>query len=138
MRLTDKPQVRITKKMHSELLAQKIAELFSDATSNVRLIAGILLMRACLGALMSVALCFHMLVIVGGVWGAVIRAAPCYGGGEPSRVEGALFGAFATLLQYGWWVLPAGACVGAVLGQLFLPRQGSTTIQKPAPRKVGL
>src|SRR5262249_36893308 len=94
-------------KLHSRILAQKIAALFANTLSIIQLTAEelskIVSKPACLGALIGDAVCCFVLAIAGGVWGAIVRAAPCYGGGEPSRIEGAMFGAFAVFVIHGWW-----------------------------------
>jgi hypothetical protein len=107
----------IMKKLYSQIWAQKIQGLLTETASILQVFAAILLRRAALGAVGAVLLCFVVLCLVGGIWGAAVRAAPCYAGREPSRIEGAMFGSFSVLFLYGWWVVPLGATVGAILGQ---------------------
>jgi hypothetical protein len=83
-----------------------------------RALGNALTSRTAVGAFAGGAFTGAALLVGGAIWGAIVRAAPCKGGGEPSPLDGAFFGAFAVLCAFGWWAAPTGASVGAVLAAL--------------------
>jgi hypothetical protein len=92
--------------------------LASSLAPVARVLGNALTSRTAVGAFAGGAFTGAALLVGGAIWGAVVRAAPCYGGGEPPPLAGAAFGAFACLFMFGWWAVPAGASVGAVLAAL--------------------
>jgi len=55
----------------------------------------------------------------GAIWGGIVRAAPCYCGGDPPRHFGALFGMMALPALFGPYAVSVAAPVGAVIGCSF-------------------
>jgi hypothetical protein len=91
-----------------------------------------LLYRIAAGAVIGAIVSLGALTEAGAIWGAVVRAAPCYGGGEPPRLGGALFGAMALPALLGPYVAPAAALLGAAFGGL-LPQLAAFARMRVAP-----
>jgi hypothetical protein len=108
--------------LYSEIALARLKWLISRENPAVRTLAFFLRGRAASGAAVGGFLPFLVLGLGGAVWGAWVRAAPCYGGGEPTAVDGALFGWLASLPFSMVLSLP-GAVTGALVATFLWPRQ---------------
>jgi hypothetical protein len=95
------------------------AEQYIRARRPTALVAARPLSRAGLGALHGLLFSPIVILLAGGIWGAIARPAPCYGGGEPDMMAGAFFGVlvFGYLLGIPTVIVStvAGAIIGACL-----------------------
>ena len=111
-------------KRHGEDLSLVLEPIASSLAPAARVLLNALTSRIAVGAFAGGSFTGAALLVGGAIWGAIVRAAPCYGGGSPPPLAGAAFGAFAVLFMFGWWAVPAGASVGAVLAPFLLrPKQ---------------
>src|SRR5438067_11827588 len=105
---------RLTKR-HGEDLRLVFDLLAYSLTPAARVLLNVLTSRIAVGAFAGGVFTGAALLFGGAIWGAIVRAAPC---GEPPPLVGAFFGAFFVPIAFGWWAVPAGASVGAVLATL--------------------
>jgi hypothetical protein len=117
MTLGQGTRARRPTKRHGEDLRLVLERLAASLAPAARALGNALTSRT------GVAFTGAALLVGGAIWGAIVRAAPCKGGGEPSPLGGAFFGAFGVLCAFGWWAMPAGASVGAAPSALRFLRQ---------------
>jgi hypothetical protein len=72
--------------------------------------------RLAAGAIIGAVVSLGALMEAGAIWGAIVRPAPCYVGGDPPRLFGALFGMMALPAFFGPYGVSVAAPVGAAIG----------------------
>lgn len=95
------------------------AEQFIRARQPPALIVARSPSRAGLGAVLGLFSGPVAVLIAGGIWGAMARPAPCYGGGDPDMVDGATCGVLIFGLFLGIPAAIVSAVVGALIGACF-------------------
>jgi hypothetical protein len=72
--------------------------------------------RAGRGAVIGLLCSPLVMLAAGAVWGIMVRPAPCYGGGDPSMMEGAACGVLVSPILFGKPAAVASAAAGAIVG----------------------